>query len=369
MFSVDQKNLFKAVEEIENKLSMKAFMVGGTVRDLFLGYDPADKDVDFVIAGDALRFAGEVVELVGGDLKRFPEFLTAKILSPQKFPSLSEVDFASSRQEVYERPGKLPRVQSASIEKDLERRDFTINAMAVPAIELRLWGETSYGNVEKLSEITVDFFGGRNDLKNRLVRVLHAESFLDDPTRIFRAFRYVVRIGGSLEDGTKILLKSAIESGCLETVSRSRKLNELKKILLEARSAEVIALLHAEGVMSNLSLYEEERHSEIMAVLHTLDTLVPASAASQKYRSALLLFYLNKDAKERAATYAEYAIGRKQQAELEREAELLLNGEKREGAMASASDAALYLAQVISPAHIAADSRAELERRMGRSVI
>jgi tRNA nucleotidyltransferase (CCA-adding enzyme) len=195
------------------------FLVGGAVRDLLLGR--ARGDVDVVIEGDAAavaaRLEGEVVE--------HERFATARA----DVGGL-EVDLASARTETYAHPGALPEVRPATLAEDLARRDFTINAMALP-----LQGRTEL----------IDPHGGAADLDAGLLRVLHSDSFRDDPTRAMRAARYAARFGFALEEETEALLGEAD----LSTVSRDRIQAELRKIAAEPAAARASELIRAWGLL------------------------------------------------------------------------------------------------------------------------
>src|SRR5262249_42187406 len=147
------------------------YLVGGTVRDILLG-EPAF-DVDIAVEGDAIALARAIASQLGGRVRAHERFGTAVVI----YGESERVDVVTARTEFYDAPAALPSVEHATIRDDLHRRDFTINAMAAS-----LKGE-SFGRL-------VDPFGGRRDLVAGRVRVLHNLSFIDDPTRIFRAIRY-----------------------------------------------------------------------------------------------------------------------------------------------------------------------------------
>ena len=138
------------------------------MRDVLLGLSPGHEDVDVVVEGDAVRLARALTARRPGKVTAHTAFKTATL----QFKDGSKVDFATARREVYAHPAALPTVTPSSIREDLFRRDFTINAMAVDLSP-------------KTSGYLVDFFGGRQDLHRRWIRVLHPKSFIDDPTRIF----------------------------------------------------------------------------------------------------------------------------------------------------------------------------------------
>ena len=270
MFNSLQLQLFQFVQEKCVETSMPVYVVGGMVRDIFLGKDPVDKDIDFIVEGDAARFAEICQKQTGGKLIKYDDFYTAKILSPSAFIGINEIDFASAREEVYASPGKLPVVRKSTIREDLKRRDFSINAMALSLTVLLTHCEEGCGDLEKLYAEALDFFDGYKDLKAKKIRVLHDKSFTDDPTRIFRAFRYAARISGDLEKGTEELLRLAVAEDCFATVSKQRILNELRKILEEANFQIAFELLKSNGILRKLFIYAEDSHEQVMNLLCSL---------------------------------------------------------------------------------------------------
>lgn len=196
------------------------YLVGGAVRDLLLGHPRVD--VDLVVEGDAAALAARL----GGAAAEHERFGTVKVEVGGH-----EVDIATARTETYPQPGALPVVApAASIEADLGRRDFTINALAIP-----LAGEPR----------PIDPFGGRDDLEAGLLRVLHERSFEDDPTRAIRAARYGARFGFALEPGTDELLRRAD----LTTVSADRRRAELERLASEPTGRVGLGLLADRGLI------------------------------------------------------------------------------------------------------------------------
>jgi tRNA nucleotidyltransferase (CCA-adding enzyme) len=190
------------------------FLVGGTVRDIVLG-EPSF-DVDIVVEGDAIALARALAEALGGRVRTHDKFGTAVVLYGDK----QWVDVATARTESYAQPAALPSVEHASLQEDLFRRDFTINAMAVS-----LKGE-DLGHL-------VDPFEGKSDLEAGRLRVLHEGSFVDDPTRIFRAIRYENRHGFRMDEDTVSLARAAIGQGLVGRLSGARLREELTALLDE----------------------------------------------------------------------------------------------------------------------------------------
>lgn len=191
-----------------------SYLVGGAVRDLLRGVRP--QDIDIAVEGSASATAQAIAERLGRAVREHGRFGTAVL------PGEPDLTVAMTRRETYDRPGALPRVEAASLEEDLARRDFGINAMAIG-----LRGE-DFGHL-------YDPHGGVADLDAGAVRVLHDASFVDDPTRLLRALRYEARLGFAMEPDTERLALAATEGGALDTVSGSRVGHELLLILDESQ--------------------------------------------------------------------------------------------------------------------------------------
>ncbi|MFH1032307.1 MAG: CCA tRNA nucleotidyltransferase [Chloroflexota bacterium] len=213
-----------------SKKGQSLYLVGGVVRDLLL--KRTNLDLDLVVEGDAIGLAKQLAESVKGKILTHTRFGTAKL----KWDSWS-VDFATARSETYERPGALPSVSPGSLDDDLFRRDFTINAMAVELIP------KCFGKL-------VDLYGGMSDLKRKLIRILHERSFIDDATRIWRGLRYEQRLGFQLEADTLRLLKRDIPM--LDAISGDRIRHELELVLREAEPEKVILRAEELGVLAKL---------------------------------------------------------------------------------------------------------------------
>ena len=190
------------------------YLVGGTVRDILLG-EP-NFDVDIAVEGDAIALARSAADALGGRVRAHSKFGTAVVL----YGDDQRVDVVTARTEFYDAPAALPSVEHATIREDLFRRDFTINAMAVS-----LKGE-DFGRL-------VDPFHGRRDLEAKRIRVLHNLSFIDDPTRIFRAIRYESRYGFRMDEHTQRLARGTIDMGLVGDLSSARLRDELIALLEE----------------------------------------------------------------------------------------------------------------------------------------
>ena len=192
----------------------RLYLVGGPVRDALLGRPVGD--LDFAVAGDALALAAELQGELGGQWRMHTRFGTASgCIGGQR------IDLAGARRERYARPGALPQVAPGSLEDDLARRDFTINAMALPLAGAR--------------PRVVDYGGGQADLAAGVLRILHPGSFADDPTRMLRAVRYEQRLGFRLDETTAAQLRQAVSDGLAGRVTGDRWRNELERIFAEER--------------------------------------------------------------------------------------------------------------------------------------
>jgi len=204
---------------------VKAYLVGGPVRDLMLKLP--NIDLDIMVEGNAIRLAETFADLnLGAKVTTYPAFKTATV----RLADGTQIDFATARQETYVRGGAFPAVKPSGIKDDLYRRDFTINAMAI-AINPKTWGKV------------IDPFKGAVDLKNKRIQILHHKSFLDDPTRILRAARFKARFGFSVEAKTLKLLKLAIKIKVLDTIKPQRYLKDFEKINKEPKALEAIKIL------------------------------------------------------------------------------------------------------------------------------
>ncbi len=206
-----------------------AYLVGGPVRDTFLGRIPTD--IDIAVTGDAHKFSILLAERGLGEIEASsPQFQTATVTLPS-----GRVDIAATRSESYAEPGALPSVQPTGIRLDLARRDFTVNAMAVN-LDPAKWGDL------------IDPFGGFSDTARRRLRVLHDGSFTDDPTRIFRALRYESRLGLRIDAATLALMQR--DWRFMDRVSAARVRAELELVLRDPSRAGILASAEEKGVLA-----------------------------------------------------------------------------------------------------------------------
>lgn len=222
----DVKGLIARAHKISCARRLPMYLVGGFVRDLLLGV--RNLDVDIVVEGDAIECARLYASAYKAHVVSHARFGTATVTIGRH----TKVDFATARKERYPKPACLPLVTPSSLRDDLARRDFTINAMAIGI------GCADYG-------MLMDFCNGREDLAKGRVRVLHAASFIDDPTRILRAVRFETRYSFSLEKETLQFLRDAVSLKMLEKVQPQRTRDELVLLLKEKKAVPALRRLRA----------------------------------------------------------------------------------------------------------------------------
>ena len=213
------------IGDVADDIGCEAFVVGGFVRDLFLYRQ--DEDLDIVIEGEGIAFARKYAKLVGARIHTHEKFGTAVIIFPDGF----KIDVASARMEYYKFPAALPVVEMSSIKLDLYRRDFTINTLAIQL------------NPDKFGTL-IDFFAARKDIKEKIIRILHNLSFVEDPTRVFRAIRFEQRFEFTIGKLTAGLISNAVALDFFSRLSGKRVFTELRLIMEEKSSASAIMRLN-----------------------------------------------------------------------------------------------------------------------------
>jgi tRNA nucleotidyltransferase (CCA-adding enzyme) len=208
------RTLLSEFGRVGDDLGYSVYAVGGFVRDLLMRVE--NYDVDIVVEGDGIRLAEEFEGRFHSRIRTHKKFGTAIIL----FSDGLKVDVATARVEVYDSPAALPTVERGSIKADLYRRDFTINTLA---IQLR---PGAFGEL-------IDYFGGVKDIKEKVIRVLHNLSFVEDPTRVFRAIRFEQRLKFQIGKHTQNLIKNAVRMGFFDRLSGGRFLSEFILIFQE----------------------------------------------------------------------------------------------------------------------------------------
>ncbi len=279
-----------AALEISRQRVERVFVVGGVVRDALMGRSVGEHDLDIVVEGEGVSFARSLAQLLGCGVRVHEPFLTAKLTAPfaAKAPNswgqvgavaslddtvgLDEVDVATARQEMYERPGALPVVKPAKIELDLWRRDFSSNAIALPLESYKLFRVGSLG-CEDLNSLVVDPCGGVGDIRSGVLRVLHPLSFIDDPTRLFRAVRYLVRLGFNFESATLAGFLEAIKIGVLRSLSARRVWNEVLVTFDEEHPGEILQEFFQRGLFVGLEVISADDPGWFFEALERLEVL------------------------------------------------------------------------------------------------
>ncbi|HEY3052222.1 MAG TPA: hypothetical protein VGK04_02420 [Thermoanaerobaculia bacterium] len=223
-----QRRAIDVVKEVAREKDCRPFLVGGPVRDLLL--ERPVFDVDLTLEDESSTLARALAKRIDGRVRSYPQFLTYKVTG-DGYP---EIDIATARKERYRSPGSLPTVSAGKLKDDLLRRDFSINAIAMDLLD---------GSIH-------DPANGQRDLAARTIRVMHDNSFIDDPTRIFRALRLAKRLGFSIEPHTMALIRRAIAGGALGTISKERLWRELFLAMDEREASKILAAFHKEGVLS-----------------------------------------------------------------------------------------------------------------------
>jgi tRNA nucleotidyltransferase (CCA-adding enzyme) len=213
-----------AIGQLSDEMGFHAYLVGGFVRDLVLRNE--NMDVDIVIEGDGIRFVEEMARRFDVKIRTHREFGTAKVVYPDKF----SVDIATARLEYYKAPATLPIVEHSSLKLDLYRRDFTINTLAISL------NKATFGEL-------IDFFGAQIDIKERTIRVLHSLSFVEDPTRVFRAVRFEQRFSFQIGKFTLNLIKNAVKMSFLSRIKGTRIWRELYLMLSEENPTPIMKRL------------------------------------------------------------------------------------------------------------------------------
>ncbi len=229
-FPAEIRETLQRLGAIGDNLGMATYVVGGFVRDLLLGIDNLDMDV--TVEGDGIFFAERFVELHGGRVRSHKKFGTAVLVLQDD----RKIDVASTRLEYYDSPGVLPTVERASLRHDLYRRDFTVNTLAICI------------NGDRFGQLT-DHFGGQQDIQERVVRVLHNLSFVEDPTRVFRAIRFEQRLGFHIAPHTENLMRSAVRMQLLEKLGGERLMSELVQIMREKEPIAAIGRMDSFGLL------------------------------------------------------------------------------------------------------------------------
>ena len=224
--SIDKEFIKKIQNHKFNNLEI--FLVGGAIRDILMGYEP--KELDFCIKGDAVEFINFIDNQKDIKKIKVSEFNTYKLLYKDKY-----YDFSVTREESYIPKGSLPKIDNfnVSIKKDLYRRDFTINSIAINLIDLK--------------NDFIDPFDGIKDIRSKKIKIIHKDSFNDDPTRIFRAIKFSKRLEFIIEKNSLNELNKSLSN--IKKLSKDRIKNEIEKISFEPNCKEILIELKKLGAL------------------------------------------------------------------------------------------------------------------------
>jgi tRNA nucleotidyltransferase (CCA-adding enzyme) len=265
--------ILSQVGKVAKELGFQAYVVGGFVRDLVIKQE--NLDVDLVIEGDGIAFAKTFAARHGARARVFQKFKTAVIIFPDGF----KMDVATARTEYYDFPGALPVVEYSSIKMDLYRRDFTINTLAVNL------------NPEEFGTL-LDFFGAHRDLKERRISVLHNLSFVEDPTRVFRAIRFEQRFGFRISKLTINLINNAVRNNFFDRLSGVRLFHELELILHEENPIPAIARLAELDLLKTIHprLWFDEGTRAMLERVRAVISWMSLSYLEEKFERWLVYF-------------------------------------------------------------------------------
>lgn len=238
-------NILRLIGVYGNEKGISVYVVGGFVRDLLLKIDnkltnnTIPYDIDVVVEGDGLIFGKYVAKQLRAKYVEHPKFHTCSIFYRNGENKIIRIDVATARTEYYEEAAELPKVELSTIKKDLYRRDFSINAMAIKL------NSESFG-------MLLDFFNCKKDIEKGIIKILHPLSFIEDPTRILRAIRFEQRFGFEIDSNTLTKLEDAVENEYLEKVTGMRIREEFEKILCEKEPLKAIKRMGKLKIISHL---------------------------------------------------------------------------------------------------------------------
>ena len=274
------KKYIEIAGQIADRLGYQVFLVGGIIRDLILGRE--NLDIDFLIDGSGHDFAREFGHEFDAKVDFNERFSTAKV----HVTSETHIDIAMCRCEYYPSPGALPDVAPSGLRDDLYRRDFTINALAI-----RL-NPVGFGEL-------IDYFRSANDLEDKRIRTLHPLSFVDDPTRIFRAIRFEGRLGFKIDDETLRLAKLSLDDKMLEKIAPERIRHEIELILKEKNPASIILRGDEIGLWNrvNSSIIIDRSMFEPVDLINSAWMKYASGDNGSKWRAYLPALFMNLDSK------------------------------------------------------------------------
>lgn len=277
-------NILRKFGQIADKAGVEIYMVGGAVRDLLL--NKVNLDFDFVLS-DAIKFGTLLQKEVKGKYRFYGDTKTLHV----SIGGL-DFDFATARREYYKENSLVPVVERASLKEDLGRRDFTINAIAINIHKSR------FGEV-------VDFYGGYSDLARKKVRVLNNMSFIEDPSRILRAIKYMIKLQFSLSEDTEYLLKKAVELNVLRSKRSQRIIEELMELFEGEDALEAVKVMAKYGIVQNI-FGQKQVTQRFLSRLANSKKLHEKYLPGEEYKYTLLFILLDEAKKEQAEVVLNY---------------------------------------------------------------
>lgn len=277
-FPPDLKGILKVVSSVSKSLKANIYLVGGIIRDALLGIP--NYDIDIVVEGDGIEFGQKLADRFDAKLEIHRKFGTSVLV----LENGQHIDIATARVEYYNKPAALPSIESGSIKQDLARRDFTINSLALSL------NKKNYGEI-------LDYFGGRQDLKDRKIKILHKMSFIEDPTRIFRAVRFEKRLGFVMDRETEDIAITTINMDIVSKLTGVRIRDELTHILNEEKPYSAIKRLYDIGALNKIGLKSVIDKSFVTAIRKALSShlqlKIHTGEEVKKWRLLLALLFDN----------------------------------------------------------------------------
>ncbi|EOD01077.1 CCA tRNA nucleotidyltransferase [Caldisalinibacter kiritimatiensis] len=227
-------NILFYLNKISKIYNCNIYLVGGYVRDLILGQ--YSTDLDLIVTNNYIHVLKDLHKILDGKLQLNTSFLTGKL----SLDNGINIDVTNARKELYNIPGSLPIVKPGNILDDVMRRDFTINTLILDFNDLN-------------NPIIIDHLNGVKDIKNKYIKMLHDKSFIDDPTRIIRAIRFVSRLDFKFETRTLDLINNALKNGVLDTISNDRFYNEIIKSASENCSYKVFDYINRFNILNKIT--------------------------------------------------------------------------------------------------------------------
>ena len=250
----NSKNLLRQVAKVTSSFDTDVYLVGGAVRDLILGQEV--NDLDLLLSDSLVEIVEKVASEFTAEHKVHLEYRTGGVALSLASDGIKRIDFSSFRSEIYSSPAALPQISSGTLETDLARRDFTVNALAMQLDSIIALESQGALDLEAFTGLVIDQNKGLRDLESGTIEVLHDKSFIDDPTRLFRAARYKTLLAGSYGSQTAKLFRQAVTSDLIDKLEGYRIKSELQRICVSRSSAACFRELYSLGVMQSLGFLE-----------------------------------------------------------------------------------------------------------------